>query len=87
MTAPKPETIKREKGKLYLTDAELIRRLGVPRHIAKTTIKFYEDKGGFPPKQKMFGGRRYWPSVQAWLDKQNGLTLPSDQPRRLVNGR
>jgi len=29
MTAPAPETLEREKDKLYLKDAELIRRLGV----------------------------------------------------------
>lgn len=87
MTAPKPETIEREKDKLYLTDAELIRRLGVPAHTARTTIQFYEDKAGFPPKQKMWGGRRYWPAVQAWLDRQNGLTIAADPPRRTVNAR
>lgn len=87
MTSPKPETVEKEKEKVYLTDAELIRRLGVPAHIARTTIDFYEKKAGFPPKQAMWGGRRYWPAVKAWLDKQNGLTIPGDQPRRLVNGR
>ena len=30
MTAPHPATLDREKDKLYVTDAELIRRLGVP---------------------------------------------------------
>jgi hypothetical protein len=30
MTAPAPETTDREQTKLYLSDAELIRRLGVP---------------------------------------------------------
>lgn len=32
MTQPSPQTIEREKDKLYLTDAELIRRLGVPEN-------------------------------------------------------
>jgi GMP synthase PP-ATPase subunit len=36
MTTPAPETIEREQGKLYLSDAELIRRLGVPeKHMRK----------------------------------------------------
>jgi len=87
MTAPKPETIEREKDKYYLTDAELIRRLGVPAHTARTTIDYYEKKGGFPPRQSMWGGRRYWPAVEAWLNKHNGLTMPADQPRRLTNAR
>jgi len=30
MSLPSAETLEREKEKLYLTDAELIRRLGVP---------------------------------------------------------
>jgi len=36
MTTPAAETIEREQGKLYLSDAELIRRLGVPgKHMRK----------------------------------------------------
>ncbi len=30
MTAPSPETLERERDRLYVTDAELIRRMGVP---------------------------------------------------------
>jgi hypothetical protein len=30
MTTPSEQTVEREQGKLYLSDAELIRRLGVP---------------------------------------------------------
>jgi hypothetical protein len=36
MTAPAPETLEREK--LYVTDAELIRRMGVPKKIAREAI-------------------------------------------------
>jgi hypothetical protein len=36
MTTPAAETLEREQGKLYLSDAELIRRLGVPeKHMRK----------------------------------------------------
>lgn len=87
MTTPKHETIEREKDKFFVTDAELCRKLGVPEHIARTTIDFYEAKAGFPPKEKMWGDRRYWPAVQAWLDRQHGLTIPLDQPRRIANAR
>jgi len=31
MTQPRPETIERERDKLYISDAELFRWLGVPR--------------------------------------------------------
>jgi len=36
MTAPAPQTIEREKDKYYVSDAELIRKLGVPeKHMRK----------------------------------------------------
>jgi hypothetical protein len=28
---------------------------------------------GFPKKQALWGGRRYWPAVKAYLDRTNGL--------------
>lgn len=73
MTAPAPQTLKREKDKLYLTDAELIRRLGVPERLARATIQQLEAKANFPRKQALWGGRRYWPAVKAYLDKTNGV--------------
>jgi hypothetical protein len=81
MTTPRPETLEREKEKLYLLDSELIRRLGVPEKTMRGILPALETKYGFPRKQPLFGGRRYWPAVKAWLDKHNGL--PADAtPRR-----
>ncbi|WP_213737080.1 winged helix-turn-helix domain-containing protein [Bradyrhizobium sp. dw_411] len=78
MTAPVPETLEREKDKLYLTDAELIRRIGVPEKIMRSMLPGLESKYNFPRKQPLFGSRRYWPAVKAWLDKHNGLPIPSN---------
>lgn len=75
MTQPAPETIERERDKLYLTDAELIRRLGVPERLARATIHQLESKAGFPRKQALWGNRRYWPAVKAYLDRTNGLNI------------
>jgi hypothetical protein len=75
MTAPAAETLLREKDKLYLTDAELIRRLGVPEKTLRPLLPALETKQGFPKKSAFFGDRRYWPAVKAWLDKHEGLTL------------
>lgn len=72
MTAPRLETIERERDKLFLTDAELIRRLGIPENIARDLIQEFTDKCGFPQKQKLLGGRRYWPAVKDWLDRTYG---------------
>jgi hypothetical protein len=89
MTTPAPETIDREQSKLYITDAELIRRLGVPEKIARAVIQELDDKAkqtGFPQKQKLWGDRRYWPAVKAYLDRTNGLTIDAPQPRRQRHG-
>ena len=62
---------------LYVTDAELIRRMGVPEKIARAAIAALDrDRGsGFPQKKKLWGDRRYWPAVKAYLDRTNGLKL------------
>lgn len=82
MTMPSAHTLEREKDKLYLTDAELYRRLGVPRQTAAPVIQVLEDKQGFPKRQKLWGNRRYWPAVKAWLDRNNGLQSAGHPPTR-----
>jgi hypothetical protein len=81
MTAPAPETLEREKDKLYLLDSELIRRIGVPEKIMRSMLPGLESKYSFPRKQALFGNRRYWPAVKVWLDKHNGLPSPSTPGR------
>lgn len=75
MTKPAPETLEREKGKLFVTDAELMRRLGVPDEIARPAIAMLDrdPTSRFPRKQKMWGDRRYWPAVLAFFDRENGI--------------
>lgn len=70
---------------LYITDAELIRRMGVPEKIARQAIRRMDaDRGsGFPRKQELFGDRRYWPAVKAYLDRLNGIKM--DAPQRRVS--
>jgi len=75
MSQPSPETIERERDKLWLTDAELYRRMGLPREVAKPVIEQLEAKAGFPRKQKLWGDRRYWPAVKAYLDAQYGMKM------------
>ena len=81
MTMPAPQTLEREKDKLYLTDAELIRRLGVPEKVLRPMLPLLEKDYNFPKKSALFGGRRYWPAVKAWLDKYNGLTMDAFLPK------
>lgn len=83
MTTPAPETIEREKDKLYVTDIELIRRLGVPTKHGREALAAFDGnpRSGFPQKQALWGGRRYWPAVQAYFDKLHGV-IPQDDRRR-----
>jgi hypothetical protein len=74
MTTPQPATLNREKDKLYVTDAELIRRLGVPEKIARQTLAMLDRSArttGFPQKQALWGNRRYLPAVMDWLARSN----------------
>jgi hypothetical protein len=74
MTLPQPATLDREKDKLYVTDAELIRRLGVPEKVARQAIEMLDRNPrttGFPQKQALWGNRRYMPAVMDWLARTN----------------
>jgi hypothetical protein len=80
---PAEETLEREKDKLWVTDAELIRRMGVPTKTARETIRLLDAKNqGFPRKQKLWGDRRYWPAVKAYFDKLYGVS--TDQRRHVT---
>jgi hypothetical protein len=70
MTEPVVETLEAEREKLWVTDAELIRRLGVPKEYARAALQDLDRAGsGFPKKQKVWGDRRYWPAVKAYFDE------------------
>lgn len=86
MSSPVPETLDRELAKRYVTDAEMIRRMGVPEKLARPVIRELDEHHkttGFPQKSKLFGGRRYWPKVEAWLNAHEGLNVDTPQPRRV----
>jgi len=69
---------------LWVTDAEMIRRLGVPEKIARQVIHSLDANrlSGFPQKSRLWGNRRYWPAVRDYLDRVNGLNMALPQGRR-----
>lgn len=82
MTQPAESTLESEKDKLWLTDAELIRRMGVPEKTAYEAIRMLDaQRSGFPRKEKLWGDRRYWPAVKAYFDRQYGGTLAQPKQR------
>jgi hypothetical protein len=62
---------------LWVTDAEMITRLGVPEKVARVAIRILDAKpaSGFPRKQKLWGDRRYWPAVKAYFDQVYGMKI------------
>ena len=76
MSTPETEITERaDKQGLWVTDAELIRRLGVPEKKAREAIRMAEAKAGFPKKQKLWGDRRYWPAVKDYFDNLYGVRV------------
>lgn len=71
-TLTQPET-------LWVTDAELIRRSGVPEKVARATLRAMDKNplSGFPKKNKLWGDRRFWPDVVEYWRK-----MPTSQERR-----
>jgi hypothetical protein len=64
---------------LFVTDAEMIRRIGVPDKIARAAIKVLDENpySGFPKKSEVWGNRRYWPAVEMWFAQHQGLDATS----------
>lgn len=80
MTQPSDRALERERQKLYITDAELYRWLGVPENYARALVERLEKTPllpefpqGLPRKQELFYDRRYRRAVMAYLDKLNGV--------------
>jgi hypothetical protein len=77
LLALQPET-------LFVTDAEMIRRIGVPYRIARAAIRALDENphSRFPKKSALWGNRRYWPAVRAWFQEQHDLQT-GPEPKKL----
>jgi hypothetical protein len=75
---------------LWVTDAELIRRSGIPEKRARALIQKWDEMGGrfsgFPQKKKEVGDRRHWPSVEAYFARIGGPTMAAPQPQERRHG-
>lgn len=70
--------------KLWVTDAELIRRSGVPERVMRTNLRMWDanPRFGFPPKMKLYGDRRYWPACEAYFDRQVQAKISANSGRK-----
>ena len=59
--------------KLYVTEAEITRRMGVGINAGRKAIQKMREHPKFPPRD--IGGKRYWPAVKAFLDYWNHLSI------------
>jgi hypothetical protein len=83
-TLARPET---QADPLYINDAELIRRMGIPEKKARHIIRYWDNnpKLLFPQKDKLCDGRRYWPAVKAFFDRRNKLMMDASPKQRGTN--
>lgn len=85
--ATKRQRSKHGIGK-FVTDLELCEYLGVPPDTARPVLAMLDrdPRSGFPQKQKVWGDRRYLPSVNQWLENQYGLKISASVNRMERHG-
>jgi hypothetical protein len=66
---------------LFVSDAELYRRLGVGPRTGRQAVMALERVGQFPRKDPLFGNKRYWPAVVAKLNERYIRTVSPINPR------
>lgn len=77
-----PETDTSESDKFWVLDSELIRIMGVPEKRARMVLRMLDaQRSGFPPKEKLWGDRRYLPAVRAYFDRHYGGTFMQPKQR------
>jgi hypothetical protein len=61
---------------VFLTETEIAERVGLPALVWQAAATILE-KSGLPRRHPLFGQRRYWPAVRAFLDRRAGLKQSS----------
>lgn len=61
----------------YVTDVQISEIWGVCDKTARRAIKALERAGGFPRRDPLFGNKRYWPAVDAFMKRRAGLNVPA----------
>lgn len=74
-----------KKDPLFVTDAQIIERVGITKAEWETTLLALE-KDGFPAPDPMFGNRRYWPACRVFLDRRYNLEPSSAQGNPALDG-
>lgn len=64
---------------LFMTEAEVAKQIGITTDQWKLAVLALE-KSGLPLPDPLFGNKRYWAAVKAFLDRQYGLNSPASGP-------
>ncbi len=75
------ERSKLRRDVLFVSDTEMLRRIGISEKIGRVAIRELEKRQVFPPKDPLFGNKRYWPAVRAFLDARSGLGMEPPQAK------
>jgi hypothetical protein len=67
---PRSSRAEHAREGLFVSDAELYRRMGVGERTGRAAIFAMERAGHFPAKDPLFGNKRYWPAVRKALDQR-----------------
>lgn len=73
-------------GDGFLTDKEICEALNLPHEPGRLALAMLDQQRGraghpFPAKDPLFGNKRYYPAVRAWLANRYGIaTLSPHQP-------
>jgi len=67
--------------RLFLTESEIALRVGVST-LDWQAASHGLEKTGLPRPDPLFGQRRYWPAVRAFLDRRAGMVSRPADPRR-----
>ncbi len=70
---------------VWVSDAELIRRSGVPEKVMRANLRALDGnpRSGFPRKEKLWGDRRHWPSVLDYWKRQAEPKMTVSPMRRV----
>src|ERR1700676_4714296 len=71
---PKHDRASNVREALFVSDAEVYRRLGVGPRTGRIAIMMMEKGGLFPKKDPLFGNKRYWPAVAKAIDDRYSAT-------------
>ncbi len=75
-----PEGRKSRAEVLFVSDTEMFRRIGISEKIGRIAVRELEKRLVFPPKDPLFGNKRYWPAVKGFLDARSGSQRYHQRP-------